>query len=418
MIPSLRPGPHASPPAGRPRAIVLAGFLAALLCLLLAVASCAPGAGRSGFAMPPVPVEVSDVRPQVVRDQFRALGSIDAYESVQIVSELDALVVRLPFVEGAPIAAGALIAQLDNGAAAAAAARTEAQETLARSNSERAEKLFAGASISQSQLDDAHAALKVAEANTLAAKVLLDKTRIRAPFAGVVGRRRISPGAYVKAGDIITELARIDVMKVRFSAPERELEHLGRGHRVEVTTPAVPGETFAGEITVVDPIIDPQTRTVQIVARVANPRRLLQAGMSGNVAVTLAERPQALTVPDEAVFAEGSQSFVFVVGADSTVQRTAIELGIRDSSRVEVVHGLEAGARVVRTGHQKLFPGARVMPILDGMAMGGPPGPPGGDKPATTGGARPGAAGGAKPGSPKTPKRGAAGGPSTGSGSR
>ena len=109
-------------------------------------------------------------------EQFRALGSIDAYESVQIVSEVNALVVRLPFVEGAPIEAGALIAQLDNGAAAAEAARTEAQQTLARSNAERAEKLFAGASISQSQRDDAHAALQVAEANAAAAKVQLDGT--------------------------------------------------------------------------------------------------------------------------------------------------------------------------------------------------------------------------------------------------
>jgi membrane fusion protein (multidrug efflux system) len=359
-----------------------------------------------------VPVEVSDVYPQTVREQFRALGSIDAYESVQIVSEVNALVVRLPFVEGRPIAAGALIAQLDDRAAAAEAARTEAQQTLARSNAERAEKLFAGGSISQSNLDDAHAALKVAEANAAAARVQLDKTHVRAPFSGVVGRRRISPGAYVKAGDVITELARIDVMKIRFSAPERELEHLGRGRQVEVTTPAVPGEVFTGEITVVDPIIDPQTRTVQIVARVGNSRRLLQAGMSGNVAVTLSERPQALTVPDEAVFAEGSQSFVFVVGADSTVQRAAIQLGIRDSARVEVVQGLEAGARVVRTGHQKLFPGAHVMPIPEGgMSPGGPAAAAGGAKPASASGA-------GAPVTKSTAKRGAAGGAAAGSGTR
>jgi membrane fusion protein (multidrug efflux system) len=130
-----------------------------------------------------------------------------------------------------------------------------------------------------------------------------------------------------------------------------------------VTTPGLPHEHFTGQIRVVDPIIDPDTRTVQLIARVANPTAKLKSGMSGNVAVTLSERAGALVIPDEAVFAEGTQNFVFVVNPDSTVAKSAVQLGTRDSSRVEVLGGLEAGARVVRTGHQKLFPGAHVVPI-------------------------------------------------------
>jgi hypothetical protein len=85
--------------------------------------------------------------------------------------------------------------------------------------------------------------------------------------------------------------------------------------------------------------------------------------------VTLAERPRSLTIPDEAVFSEGGGNFVYVVNPDSTVARTTLTLGSRDSSRVEVLHGLEDGQVVVRTGHQKLFPGAKVMPISDLTAM-------------------------------------------------
>jgi membrane fusion protein (multidrug efflux system) len=99
--------------------------------------------------------------------------------------------------------------------------------------------------------------------------------------------------------------------------------------------------------------------------------------MSANVSVTLSERPDALVVPDEAIFAEGGQNFVYVVKPDSTVARTAVALGLRDSSRVEVVHGLAAGQRVVSAGHQKIFDGAHVMPIPAGMMMGGGPGGPG-----------------------------------------
>ena len=85
--------------------------------------------------------------------------------------------------------------------------------------------------------------------------------------------------------------------------------------------------------------------------------------MSANVTVVLGERPKALVIPSEAVFVEGSQALVFVIQPDSTVARTPVELGTRLREMVEVVNGLAAGTTVVRAGHQKLFPGAKVMPV-------------------------------------------------------
>ena len=362
-------------------------------------ASCSRGgaAGQRGFQMPPVPVEVTDVQPQTMRSQFRALGSIDADESVDVVSELNATVKRLPFQEGSPITAGTLIAQLDDREAQAEASRAAAQHAQAKSNADRAQKLSEQSLLSQSQLDDAKTALQVAEANDEFQKSRLDKTRIRAPFSGVAGSRRVSPGAYLKPGDVITQIARLDPMKVRFSAPERFMDDLRRGGKVEVMVPAFPDQRFQGQITVVDPIVDPATRTVQLVARVGNRAGMLRPGMSGNVAVTLAERPNALVVPDEAVFAEGAQSFVFKVNPDSTVSRVPISLGIRDSSRVEVLTGLEPGARVVRTGHQKLYDGAHVLPITAEMMGGGGPGA--GSAPKTAAAGAPRAAAPGAPGS-------------------
>jgi membrane fusion protein (multidrug efflux system) len=325
-----------------------------------------------------MPVEVSDVRPQVVRDQFRALGSIESDDIIQVVSELNATVTRLPFVEGSPVGAGDLIAQLDDRAIRAEAERADAQRDQARANLDRAQALFDQRAVPQQGLDDARTAFKVAEANASLARTRLDKTRIRAPFAGVIGTRRVSVGAYLREGDVITELARVDEMKVTFSAPERFLSALRPGVAVEVTTPALPGEGYRGRLSVVNPIVDPQSRTVELVARIPNPGRRLRPGLSANVAVTFAERQKALAVSDEAVFAEGDQSFVYVVQPDSTVAKTPVRLGTRDSMRVEIVAGLEPGQRVVRAGHQKLFPGAKVMPVPEGMmgAMmgGGPPG--------------------------------------------
>jgi membrane fusion protein (multidrug efflux system) len=320
--------------------------------------------------MPPTPVEIAEVRPQTVRDQFRALGGVASQDQIEVVSELSATVIELPFVEGQAVAQGALIARLDAREFQAASERAEAERDQAKGNFERAQKLVSENAISTQARDDAATALKVAEANAALAKARFDKTRIRAPFSGLVGRRRVSRGAYLSSGDVITDLARVDEMKVTFSAPERYAGQLRIGVPVDVTTPAFPNDHFPGRIGVVDPVIDPQTRTVQLLARIPNPSRKLRPGMSANVSVTFSERGGALVVPDEAVFAEGSQSFVFVVTDSNTVDRTPVQLGSRDSMQVEVLSGLTAGQRVVRAGHQKLYPGAKVMPL--GGAAGGP----------------------------------------------
>ena len=85
--------------------------------------------------------------------------------------------------------------------------------------------------------------------------------------------------------------------------------------------------------------------------------------MSANVSAVLGERANAMTIPNEAVFGSGDQSFVFVVKPDSTVTRVALTLGTRLPSIVEVLQGLKPDMEVVSAGHQKLFEGAKVMPL-------------------------------------------------------
>jgi membrane fusion protein (multidrug efflux system) len=332
--------------------------------LLLALSSCAKGgAGAGGFKMPPTPVEVSPVQSQTVRDQFHALGTIESENNVQITAEVTGVVRSLPFIEGQPVEQGAMIASLDDREAKAESDRAEAQRQLAAADYDRAQKLADKQLNSAQDLDNARANMKVAEANADLARVHLEKTHIRAPFEGVVGRRLTSVGAWLKPGDAVTDLARLSTLRVAFSAPERMLGELRPGRAVEVRTPAWPGRVFDGRVSVVDPIIDPVTRTVRMLAVVPNRGGALRPGLSADVSVTLASRDRALTIPDEAVFAEGNANFVYVVKADSSVTKTVVTLGTRDSARVEVIRGLQPGQNVVRAGHQKLYEGAHVMPV-------------------------------------------------------
>lgn len=340
---------------------------------LLLLVGCQKGPKGGGFQMPPMPAEVAPVTTGVVADRFESVGSVEAGEAILVVSEIDAVVTQLPFQEGQPVGAGALLAHLDDGQLRAEVMRTEALRDQAKGTFDRVKAIVGQGAGSPQDLDDAAAALKVAEANLSLAETRLRKTRITAPFAGVTGAKRVSPGAYLRAGTPITDLASIGVIKVTFSVPERFLGQLHRGASVSLTAPAYPGYALVGAIDVIDPVLDPTTRSSKVIARVKNPGGKFRPGMSVNVAAILAQRPQALTVPNEAVFSEGGQNFVYVVKKDSTVTKSALVLGTRLADIVEVVKGLEPGQVVVRAGHQKLFEGAKIIPSQSGAAPGAAP---------------------------------------------
>lgn len=317
------------------------------------------------FTPPPTPVEIADVQSVTVTDKFEAVGTIEAGEAITVVSEVDAAVNSLPFIEGQNIEKGGLIAVLDDQLIAAAFASAEATRDQARINYERTKSIVEAGAGAKQELDVANANLKVAEAQFEQARVRLAKTKIRAPFAGVLGARLVSPGAFLRSGfslsTPITTLTQIDRLKVTFTAPERVFSLLHRGSEVAISTPAYPGYSLTGKIDVVDPVVDPITRSVRIFARMANPDQKFRPGMSASVIAVLGERPNSLIIPDEAVFAEGNQAFVFVVQPDNSVLRTPITLGARQAATVEVITGLSAGAKVIRAGHQKLYDGAKVM---------------------------------------------------------
>jgi membrane fusion protein (multidrug efflux system) len=363
-----RPLPHSSKRYSSLAAATLIAIAA------LAAGSCAPGGagGGKGFQMPPTPVELAPVHLEDMRDEFHALGSIEALDNAQIVSEISGTVKSLPFTEGQQVKAGALLALLDDREMRASADHAEAQRQQAAANFDRTQKLAEQKMVSQSELDDSKSALQMAEADLELARVHLEKTHIRAPFDGAVGRRMTSVGAWLKPGDPVTNLARLSTLRVAFSAPERMLADLRPGREVRVRTPAWPDREFSGRLTVVDPIVDPDTRTVHLLAELPNPAGMLKPGLSADVSVTIAERKRALSIPDEAVFAEGNANYVYVVQPDTTVMRTAVLLGARDSSHVEILGGLAAGQMVVRTGHQKLYPGAHIMVLGAAPGAGGP----------------------------------------------
>ena len=330
------------------------------------LAGCGGDRQAGGFQRPPTPVETSAVAVGEVADRFTTVGTVEADESITVTAEIDGVVEAVPYAEGAHLDRGDLIARLDDDQLAAEAARAEALRDQAHATWTRVKSVVDQGAGAPQDLDDAVAALKVAEADLALARTRLAKTRIAAPFAGLAGARRVSPGAFLRAGTPITDLAQIDRLRVTFAVPERLLGALRPGAPVKVTTTAFPDVVLDGTIDVIEPMLDAATRNAGIVARVANPDELLRPGMSATIAVVLSERAGALTVPAEAVFVEGGQAYVYVVKQDSVVTRMPISLGSRLPDAVEITGGLAEGQQVVRAGHQKLYEGAKVMPTAAG----------------------------------------------------
>ena len=160
--------------------------------LALAALGCAKGGPGGGFGggMPPMPAETAVVTKERVFDRFEAVGTVEAAEAITVVSEIDAAVVSLPFREGQPIARGGLIARLDDDQLRAEVDRTSAVRDQAKATYERVKEVVDQGAGSAQDLDDAAAGLKVAEANLGLARTRLSKTRITAPFSGMVGSKR------------------------------------------------------------------------------------------------------------------------------------------------------------------------------------------------------------------------------------
>jgi membrane fusion protein, multidrug efflux system len=340
--------------------VVLAGVTAAVVLFT----GCSGNARGAGFAMPPMPVEASEVTRRPIEDRLEVVGSIEALAAVTVVGEIEALVESLPFAEGKTIRRGDLIAQLDGGQLAAEVARAEALRAQTKASYDRVKSIVDQGAGAPQDFDDAGAALKVADANLDLASARFAKTRIVAPFDGVVGSRRVSVGTFLRAGQPITDVANVDEMRVIFSVPERYLGEVFPGARVTVSTPAYPDTNIVGQIVAIDPMIDQSTRTARVVARVQNPGRRFRPGMSANISAVLRSHADALTIPNEAVFGSEGRTYVYVIGQDSTVHRTAVTLGTRTAEIVEVLRGLPQGAQVVKSGHQKLFDGGKVLPVM------------------------------------------------------
>ena len=351
--------------------------LAVALLVVSGVAACGRKGDPKAAAPPPVvlgPENVAVARSGAIQTGPTISGSLAAEREADVRAEIGGSVLSVSAEQGQTVGSGAVLARIDDTAvrdqfiSSRATLRT-AQENLqvTRRNAERAERLAQAGALADRDLEQARASVTSAagvvadaEARLASAQKQLERTVIRAPFAGVVTERKVSPGDVVQPGTQLFTVMDPASMRLEASVPAEALAAVHVGSTVQFTVNGFPDRSFEGRIQRVNPSVDPATGQVRIYVSLPNAGRSLVSGLfaQGRVAT---RTEQSLAVPTSAVDQRGTAPAVLRL-RDSRVERVPVETGLVDdvAERIEIRSGLAEGDTVLLGSAQGLSSGTVV----------------------------------------------------------
>lgn len=329
-----------------------------------------PG-GPGGPGGAPTQVAAVAVVPREFANRVEDLGVLAPREQVVLTANAADRVTRVFFEDGQRVAKGKTLVTLANDEERSQLEAAQATYANARLVYERNQRLASNDAIAQLELERSKSAAEAAQASVSGIQARLRDRVLVAPFSGVLGFRQVSEGAFVSPGQAVATLIDDSEMRLEFGVPSIYVSDLRVGLSVEATTRDFPGRVFRGELTSIDNAIDPVTLAVKVRATLPNEDGVLRAGTSMNVTLMSATR-MSLSVPEIAVIAEGSNTFVYVVDQSqqpAVAAKTQVMLGARERGLVEVVSGLQPGDLVVTDGVLKVRPGSPVR--IEATTLGG-----------------------------------------------
>ena len=305
-----------------------------------------------------LPVQAIVLRPIPLNDVLVAAGSVMADEQVEISAEATGRITSIHFDEGTMVKAGDLLVTINNADLLAQADRNNFQLKLAETREERQRQLLDKQGISQQTYDQVLTELNALRAEARLIEAQLEKTRIKAPFAGRIGLRYLSEGSFVSPGTKIVRLARTSPVKIEFSVPERYLQYVQNGVDIRFNVDNSP-LTFDASIYAIEPVIDQQSRSITARARFNNSQGFVVPGSFAKVELPLMNLSEVLQVNAEALIPEMGSNKVFVY-RNGKVQPQTVVTGIRTERMVQITSGLQAGDTVITSGLLQMRPGMDV----------------------------------------------------------
>jgi multidrug efflux system membrane fusion protein len=326
----------------------------------------------------PAAVETAAVREVDSGSGIRYSATIEPDTQVTVAFRVGGYVDAVNAEEGDRVAQGAVLARIRQndyveraGQATAQRAQAEAALVQAKSDAERAKKLFEANALTKPELDAAIARYDMTQAQANGGRavaneagITLRDTTLVAPISGVILRKSIERGDLGAPGAPAFIIAATNTVKVVFGVPDTMIRMLKVGEPIDVATESIPDHTFAGRISRIAPAADSKSRSFDIEVHIANPQNELKPGMVASLEISRGGS-QSLAVPLSAVIRppKSPEGYAVFIVANDKVAARSVDLGAPMGNLVLVRGGLQKGERVVTSGPALLVDGQTVRVI-------------------------------------------------------
>ncbi|HNQ61779.1 MAG TPA: efflux RND transporter periplasmic adaptor subunit [Bacteroidia bacterium] len=293
-------------------------------------------------------------RASAITDNINVTGSLLSNQEILIRNEIAGKLDKIYFNEGAFVREGELLAKINDDDLRARLTKLRLEEDLNELVEGRQKDLLIVDGVSKEEYDRALNALQLVKAEISLLQVQISKTEIRAPFSGVLGLQQVNEGAYLPQYSAIVSLQDISPIKLEFSVPEKYLSMISVSQEVSFTLQSS-NTTFTAGIYAKEPKVDPETRSLIMRAKAANPDGKLSPGSFASVNVPLRTIPDALMIPSQAIIPELKGYKLFVL-RNGLAKPGKVEIGIRNDSTVQITSGIQPGDTVLIDGIMQLRP--------------------------------------------------------------
>jgi membrane fusion protein (multidrug efflux system) len=297
---------------------------------------------------------------------YRATASLEVENEAVIEARVSGTVREVRAEEGDEVRAGQVVLRIDPREFQLRAQQADAQADKERNRFDRAKKMFEQNLVSEQEFSAARSDLAAAEATLELSKLELSYTDVTAPFGGQVVRRTTDIGRTVGPGDPLFALADIHPLLARVHVPAKEFRSLRTDQSVDLILDSS-GTLLKGRISLISPIIDPNTGTIKLTVEIDDYPPDTRPGDFAEVQIVTERRDDVLLVPKIAVVSEKGERFVYTP-SDSVAVRRVVEVGFEDEDSAQILLGLDPGERVVVQGQRSLEDGVPIR-ILEAMTF-------------------------------------------------
>jgi RND family efflux transporter MFP subunit len=333
-----------------------------LLLFLMLAGGCGSPAQSSPEDTPAsvtIPVAVATVEQGVATAQLSSTAALEAENEATVVARVGGVVTEMLIEEGQYVEAGQPLARLNDERLRLEVDRAETAQQRLKGVFERTETMYEKQLVSSETYDQAKSDYEAQRVTTELARLELTYATIRSPIAGWVSTRHIKTGNMVSPNDPTFQVTNLRALRAVLHLPERELAKLAVGQSATLHLDALPDQTFEGEVTLLSPVVDPETGTLRVTVAIQDPSRTAKPGMFGRVTIQYDRRENALLIPKDAVVEEDDETAVFIVH-DTLALRRRVTTGYSDATRIEIAEGLQVGDQVVVSGQAALRDSTRI----------------------------------------------------------